>query len=1204
MYLKSLEIAGFKSFPVRTHLEFGKGMTAVVGPNGCGKSNISDAIRWALGEQSAKALRGAKMEDCIFSGTDTRKALGMAEVSLTFSDCEKTIETEFHDITVTRRVFRSGESQYFINKTPCRLKDIQRLFMDTGIGTSSYSLMEQGRVDLILSSRPEDRRAVFEEASGITKYKTDKREALRKLEQTEANLARLSDVIREVRRQIISLQRQAGKAKRARSLKQELRSLDIFLSGSRLKEMDAVVRQLEAQVVSNRETVEALQEDIRGLEQAGESIRAALSQAEQDIHIATQKDAELGAALQRAGHLAEAGEKRINELRDLLQRDSSDAATAESELEKQRRVFQAADGAIEKAREELALAESELDEKTRLHAEHEEAQEEMRQSLESLYTDSIDLENRLASLQNRLHDMEARDRNIARARERTSAERAGLARALDGYERRIADFEAVLKEFELRVSEAESALSESIRERDGIVNAVEAAEHARSELRLRMSSGEARLEIIEKNISQGHALSAEAARLFQAAGVSGVGADGLVCTLFEQLEIEPGFRTPVEAALRSVLGAALVSSLEDGLNLMRRLECGERGHVLLLAVDGTGEPESPAGAYAPGTPLIDRVSCPERILPVVRRLLLGTLVVETLEDVPSVIPERVTYVTMRGAVVRASGLMEFSRVDVNPDDPAAEGGRIPGLRDSITELKAGIELRDDELLKLAAKREECEKAVERHRAAAAEAHNALARKEGEHQSLEGQAKSMRENLETVVCELQELEEQGSPVEERGEVATEVDRTRADIERTKNSIADRKIELQDMEQKRRRLASEATEARVRFAQRKQAAEHLDAQHAPLSQRIAALESLIEDRSARAETYRGEIEQQQKIISGAREQAPATKREMEENASRLAEMRERCAAAQKEQQSLAEKLKARRTSLDEFRERYGELNAGLVEKQMKREALIERITSEYKMPADAIEREPPPQWEDGEPDSETLENRIAELRAKLEAIGPVYDGAIDEYRELEERLAFLNQQQDDLVKSRQQLMDMIKKIDRTTTEMFEQTFTVINNNFQTIFKQLFGGGSARLMLADDEDVLESGVEIIARPPGKRLQSVSLLSGGERALTAVSLLFAIYLFKPSPFCVLDELDAPLDDANIGRFINMLKGFLEQSQFVLITHNRQTISAADVLYGITMEEFGVSKVVSMKFMDRKDAAPEKSGEAADHRVPAQVSS
>ncbi len=1191
MHLKCLEISGFKSFPVRTRLEFGKGMTAIVGPNGCGKSNVSDAIRWVLGEQSAKLLRGTKMEDCIFNGTDDKKPLGMAEVSLTFSDCEGTVDTEFNEITLTRRVFRSGEGQYFINKTPCRLRDIQRLFMDTGVGTNSYSLMEQGRVDLILSSRPEDRRAVFEEASGITKYKTDKREALRKLEQTEANLVRLADVIKEVKRQIISLQRQAGKARRVKALREELRGLDIFVSRERLKAMDSDIGQLDAQAASNRERIEAFQSGIEMLEQANESLRGALSEAEQEIAAAAQEEGELRSRLERAERLIVAGELRVEELRELLKRDSSDAEKAASELDQQRRAFESALAAMGKAKGELEAAEKELNEKMRLHAEHEQAQEKMRLSIESFYSESMEFENRMLKLQNRHHDMEVHDRSTASRRERTAAEQANLARVLDGYEKRLAEFVDVLGKLKEDAAVSQEALSAATAERDALDGAAKAAERKRAECMLKISAAEARLDIIRKGAEGDGAFPAGAMRLLDESNPLGIARERVLGALCDQVEAPPEFRTPLETALRPVLDAIVVFGFADGLDCLRKLEAGDFGPARLLAMDVPGGDAPGAPDEGAGVALLDKITCPEKMLPLARRLLAGVRVVENLDDVPSTIPRGVTYVTFGGALACGSGAMELYRRDSGSGNPLARKHQLLELDEKMTGLKSELAACDAELAGLVEKRAARGESVADGQAALAEAHKALARKEGEYQGLSGQADRIRENFETVSFELQELEKEGSSVEERSAILKEIDEVRSEMARVKDLIAKRKAEHQEMEQERRKFAAAESDARVSFAQRKQAAEHLTAQHGPLEQRIADLESLVKDRTARSVSYSADIEAQLKAVAGAREQLPAVTKEMENNASRMSELRGRRTSAQASWQRSSDELKAKRGSLDEVRERQNEINGRLIEQRMKRQAMMDRVTSEHRIAPDAIAGEPEPQWsEEGRPDMETLENKVGELRARIEAIGPVYDGAIDEYQQLEERHTFLLSQQDDLVKSKQQLMDMIRKINQTTTDMFAQTFDVINKNFQVIFKQLFGGGSAKLMLADEEDVLESGIEIIARPPGKPLQSVSLLSGGERALTAVSLLFAIYMFKPSPFCVLDELDAPLDETNIGRFIKMLQGFLEQSQFVVITHNRQTISAASVLYGVTMEEFGVSKIVSMRFAEREDETADKS--------------
>ncbi|MBU1693520.1 MAG: AAA family ATPase [Verrucomicrobia bacterium] len=495
MYLKQLELIGFKSFADRTRLDFEPGLTAIVGPNGCGKSNLADAVRWVLGEQSAKALRGSKMEDCIFNGADTHKPMGMAEVSMTFANCESILSTEFNEVTVTRRVFRDGEGNYFINKTPCRLKDIQRLFMDTGIGTDSYSILEQGRIDLILSSHPEDRREVFEEASGITKFKADKKEAIRKLEHTETNLLRLADIIREVRRQIISLQRQAGKARRYQTIQEQLRGIDLFATRERLEILDREIAQLESRLASLSEHEEAVRADVEQTEQEATRNRAALSAAEQTIAQAMEASLRARTDLDRARELIQVNEDRIRELQSLSERDRHDAEEGRQRIEQHRAALE---GLAVQLNEALAVrdaAEIELRERTAELSAHEDKIAACRRLLHELSEETIDVESRVSRLQNELYDLEAGERTATVRRERLSAEQAELHHTVDLFASRQAEMTESLNALQEEVSGLAARVEERAAGREAGSRRLAETLKTLADLRARLAAREAHEEV-------------------------------------------------------------------------------------------------------------------------------------------------------------------------------------------------------------------------------------------------------------------------------------------------------------------------------------------------------------------------------------------------------------------------------------------------------------------------------------------------------------------------------------------------------------------------------------------------------------------------------------------------------------------------------------------------------------------------------------
>ena len=1208
MHLKSLEMIGFKSFAARTLLEFGSGMTAIVGPNGCGKSNIADAVRWVLGEQSAKLLRGSKMEDCIFNGTDNRKPLGMAEVSLTLADCEKNLQTDYHEITMTRRVFRSGEGQYFINKTPCRLKDIRRLFMDTGIGTTSYSLMEQGRIDLILSSRPEDRREIFEEASGITKYKTDKREALRKLDQTEANLLRLADIIKEVKRQIISLQRQAGKATRVKKLKQELRSLDIYVSRGRLQTLRADLQRLETRMAALDDTIEAFQKDIADGEQQGQSFRAALSKADAEMDTARQSEMDFNAQLQQTRQSIEINQRRVTELQDMIRRDAVDMESAIQDIAKQRQTLEQIAQSLKKAEAELAASEANLRDKSAKNTAHEQILDQVKQTIQKLHTESMELDDKGAKFQNELSKLETEGRTADRERERRAAEQTNLTHIIAGLEKRLTGFAENLQKLADAVEQAKERLAARQNEHAEITRAMKNLEQQHADAISLIASQNAQIQMLNTHLAKAGAFPAGAQQLLDTANPLGIDRTRLVGSLIEQVETTVEFRTALEAALRYWAGSVVVADWPDALTFVRQLENGAEP-VQLLTVRLPDDTESRAPIHpaaseqtaGPGVPLLDQVACPAAVRPMIERLLASVRVIDSLDQLPARLSSHSVFVTRQGTLVNGAGVVEHGYAGNRRqfDNPLARKHTLQELQETIARLQTNVQTLDSQRTELAGRLAANDETVRQSQRDLDTKHQALARQEGEGQVIAKETSKYRERLETVRWEFQELEKQGSSVEARSTIVTAMDRIRARRVEIKMTLETQNRELHRLEQDHKHLYAEVMQANVQMETGKQSREHLQSRHTPLAERIAEQEHRAKECTARMIGYQSDIESLTKAMENSRASVPSIEEKIQSTSSRLTDIRKHRTTAEADWKKAEVKLKTLRDALDEHRNQRQEINGQCIELRMKHQNLVERIVSEYRIAADAIALEPEPEWPENKPDAESLDNTIAEMRAKIEAIGPVYEGAIEEYEQLQERFTFLNQQQNDLVKSKQQLMDMIRKINQTTIEMFTRTFEAINANFQTTFKQLFGGGSAKLMLADDEDILESGIEIIARPPGKRLQSISLLSGGERTMTAVALLFAIYMVKPSPFCMLDELDAALDEPNNRRFIKMLKGFLTQSQFIMITHNQQTIATADVIYGATMQESGVSRIVSMKFSqnavrpDMETAEPEPIAES-----------
>ncbi|MDD2237757.1 MAG: chromosome segregation protein SMC [Kiritimatiellae bacterium] len=1187
MYLKQLEMIGFKSFADRTRLEFIPGMTAIVGPNGCGKSNVSDAVRWVLGEQSAKALRGSNMQDVIFNGTDFQKPMGMAEVSLTLADCEETLGTEFNEITITRRVLRSGEGQYFINRAPCRLKDIQRLFMDTGIGTNAYSVLEQGRIDRILSSRPEDRREVFEEASGITKYKADKKEALRKLEHTEANLLRLEDIITEVKRQIISLQRQAGKARRYREMHAKLRMLDIFVTRARLTEMTQLIQSVANRIASLTEKEEAYQGGIRETETTLNTTREQLHELEGAINETMDNAVQSKTELDRTRQTLTTNRERIEELIELSERNTSEAQTARDRLELHQTTLNELVNKLAAAQEALQYSETLFQERNTVYRAFEKGLEEQKEALHSLQNESLDVETKTSHLQNELADLESRERGAMVKRERLMAEHKEMKRSVELHTQRVASKETMQQEIQVEVLRQEELLNQIKQLKHNRHQQIQETKEALNTVQNKLAAKMAQIDMLKRTESDHEPFPGGARFLMENFPEdSGLDKSCLLGSLADQIEAEGDYRRPLEAVMRSCPDALIVKDRQAALQLLDLLQRESVGAVRFVICD---TPEVPLSEDdLPGESLIRHVTCGASVQSLMSRVLDRVRVISSLEEIPADAPDQITWVTHGGIILHPEGCVEYWMPESETGNPLPRKHLLSEWTQDAEALNQDAQRQRELLSQALADDSSTEQQINEAQESLLQQRRELAMCQGETQQIQRELKQCREREETIDWELGELQEQDSSGGTRRlDIVQEIDRLRNRQADVRATIQLQNEELRKKEADRNRLHAELTDSRIAVAEKKHQVDQILHQEEPLKSQIRSLEQIIEERSRGISSYQKHIENLQIAIAESERSIAPLEEQVTRYDEALVQLRNQQRDANRQQASMEEDLRQKRQALEEVRQQKSQSEVQATEHRMRRQNVLDRIQSDYQLNEQQLAEEPAPEWEENEPcDRDTIEINIAELRTKISSMGPVNLVAIEEHQELEERFQFLTQQQDDLVNAKQQLIEMIKKINITTTELFSETFNKVNDNFQEMFKQLFGGGSAKLVLVNEEDILESGIEIIARPPGKKLQNISLLSGGERTMTAVGLLFALYTVKPSPFCVLDELDAALDDSNIGRFVKTVQGFLNRSQFIVITHSRQTISASDILYGVTMEKHGVSKVVAVRLADHEKGA------------------
>jgi len=1279
MYLKALKLHGFKSFSDPTTLTLEPGVTAVVGPNGCGKSNIADAIRWVLGEQSAKALRGGKMQDVIFEGSDARRAAQLCEVSLLLTDCEKQLGSEFHEIEIMRRVHRDGASEYFFNGRACRLKDIHKLFMDTGVGRMSYSIMAQGQIDQILSSKPEERRAVFEEAAGITKYKAQRREALGKLALTDQNLSRVADVVGEVSRQIGSLRRQAAKALRYKRLNHRMRHLALAWNSHQhgtlsatLAELDAQVTSLRAQADTRRRELEAQQ----GSLEEKKTQRGALNQRVQDAQQAAYDLRSQKEAAENQANLAQTkrsgledrltgSRNTLGELEMQLREVSEQADTGAQDKQQQLTLLGSSDDVFQQCNRELSIVEGELSK----------VDEQLRQAKFKL----LQTESSVTRLRAESSRYEV-DQKTSAHRHETLASELGQAReqaATAG--ERVAALDARVTEAATEKTRANEATATAQQRIAALTAEFRDAQRKQQEVDRGLAQRSARLRLLQqlqekwegfgegaKAILQGR-LNAAFTRAGEETGATGKpenAADSPAVAgpvpITQGLEVRPAHARAIEALLGAAAEAIGVSDTATAQRILAQLEAKSLGAAVLHIGELAPPPAPHAEASTPAAlpaclaRASDSLVAPDPAHPALS-ILAACYITEDLAaflDYWKSHPEFsfLCVASTKGELVDRRGLI-YGGTAKKPANSIVQ--REIDLRETAKALAEEQKAHDAQktvIEKIAATLAEAETALEAARAAVLAATQQLAQAQAEQRGATQAAEDATRRIERMSRELASLEQASTEAKARWEKAqAALAEAEAGVQTQRDAIQTAEARSFEVRTARDAKREALAQARLDLAEHRQKVEVLDRGLSEMQRRRQQLEALLKQRrdeigfcatqiadlekeaasakvraqelaaslttaQAQVESLRLELVELERVIAqiegtqhSERQHADAAQSELGRHEVKLAELRQRVAFLVEEVQR-------------EFAIEIGEIDwrLSLWRAEDEPEGIQSLDLDEEDEPASATApaaaaeegegssgaadpaASPPgegapkrrrkkkePRGEPTEADLAALDatdwpsvkTEVDALRQRLGSLGAVNLVAIEEYAELKERHDFLKTQVADLSASKAELLGAIDEINQTSRQQFELTFAQIRKNFASTFQTLFGGGRAELELIETDDILESGIEIVAQPPGTKLKSITLLSGGQKTLTAVALLFALYMVKPSPFCLLDELDAPLDESNIGRFTDLLKQFVDNSQFIIITHNKRTVSAAQAIYGVTMEERGVSKIVSMRF-------------------------
>ncbi|MFP4379494.1 MAG: chromosome segregation protein SMC [Candidatus Sumerlaeia bacterium] len=1192
MFFKRIEMTGFKSFATKTVVEFIEGVTVVVGPNGCGKSNIFDAIRWVLGEQSPKSLRGTKMEDVIFQGSASYKPMGVAQVTLIIDNEDNRLPIDFSELSVARRLYRSGESEYLLNKIPCRLRDIQELFMDTGVGQESYSIMEQGRVDDIVKSRPEDRRELFEEAAGISKYKSRKAEALRKLARTEQDLLRLNDRIATSRTRTISLKRQASKAQRYKELRQEadqvekkLLTLDMMRISEDFEKIKKVYELAEEKLTlvqaKNSEVETRREELLLKLEMADELLRDLSTQREDQrgyIHDAStemmrlknhamneqRRSRDLTQQLREnrvhrdeiAANLAEtkADEARLTVRRIMLESEQNirraeyermraDTDATRGKIREIRRLKEDTEKESQRLRHEqtrlqmqIQQAGSTMEEFNQQKADHETAIADIQSQIETKKANLESGRNRLAELQESLNQSQTEGMTELKARETLQAEHRKAERALDEAQSRLSALERLAKDYA------------------GYYQGVKTVMTAASDHRL----------------------------------------DGIIGVVPELIQsINSEHDLAIEVALGNHTQDIIMRSDDDAKRALQYLRQNEGGQATLIplnVIDGReGGGDIDQVLRMPGiVGLASRlVTYDNYIEKAVFNLLGRTVVTETTDVSMQLIRQgrRQRYVSLDGDLTFPSGIMQGGSRRRNQSQVMTRQREITDLSEEVAKLEESekdlmrrFHKRNENVIQIDAQCSKMREQIGELKIEVRQLETELRGLEETNVQRTKQFDQLRERAEGSVAKSENFKRDLETIQAKlAEVMQQGDAQQGELSLMEDAVYERNEEVDRLGENVSRGDQEITGLRERCRSLMQNADSLYNQLQNANKRHT---QLINERESGMDSARNYLRQAMRVQE-EKEVLEAEVAQIDERREKAAREKEEAQQATHRESEAAQKL---RLELTESTNRYKVAQADFVNSEGALKNLREKAAEKFHISIEELADS----MGEIEDDRNDLTIELDDLHERLDRMGDnINMGALQEYEEENARYEFMVQQQTDLMEARDSLNDTIEKVDNTSRQLFQEAFESIRNNFIRVYRELFGGGKADLILQDVEDgdpLLDGGIEVIAQPPGKKLQNVSLLSGGEKALTAVSLMFAIFLYKPSPFCVMDEIDAPLDDANVVRLCDMLAEFAKHTQFIIITHNKITMELADRIYGITMQETGVSSMVSVDF-DRAEA-------------------
>ena len=1181
MYLKSLEIQGFKSFANKIDFKFHNGITGIVGPNGSGKSNVGDAVRWVLGEQSARQLRGSNMQDVIFSGTENRKPLGFASVSITLDNADHKLPVDYEEVTVSRRVYRSGESEYRLNGTSCRLKDIQEIFYDTGIGKEGYSIIGQGQIEKILSGRPEDRRELFDEAAGIVKFKRRKTAAVKKLEDERANLVRVNDILSELQRQLVPLQHQAEQAKIYLKKKEELKKIDLHLFLLEMEQRKAELANLDEKRKIAEEQLSDIKKEYETIRIHYETEEKAIEELEERIEQIREQERQSQLLHQQLTGQIEVLKEQIRAQEDQEVRLKERKSVIESELsgkEKQRKVEEQAFLLAKEKQEQVSLTEAdcrlEADATTAMLSHLEMQIEDGKNEIISLLNQRASVKGNVQRYDTMQEQMQIRKAEVTGKLLRIGSEDARWQETLQEYQ---TAYETVSEEIEkqLRKSKEQEDKIEQLQQK--LAGQNQELEQKQSFYHREKSRLETLSNLTERYDGYGNSIRKVMEQKDKNPGILGVVAD--------LIKVKSSYETAIETALGGSIQNIVTDREETAKRMIEFLKRGKYGRATFLpltAIEKKGNAGNKDAVKEPGILGIAStlVRTEEKYRALVEYLLGRTLVADNMDHAIAAARKyhhSLRIVTLEGESLSPGGSMTGGAY--------RNSSNLLGRRREVEELQKKVQVLEKEWKELQLEVDENRKKRNEHRETVVILNEKLQKAYVSQNTARMEIRQMEEKREESKEELTRLQEESAQLD--GELK-QISREKEQIEEAVKESEKREAQLQEQilgwqkEQEVQRAELEQQNARIEKL-------HLELANAGQKEEFAGqnlkriekeIRNLREEEKEIGQKKResldviaekeAQIRQIESRIAGTKDHGRDHGRQLQ----KLQAQKEEKSAAQKTFFTRREELSGQIADLDKENFRLASMQEKL---ESQKEERISQIWDEYQVtPSEAAAFR-----NENSMDQKQTRKRIEEIKAAIRQMGNINVNAIEDYKEMSQRHGFLQNQHDDLIKAEKALEEIILELDEGMRKQFRENFARIQVEFDKAFRELFGGGKGTLELVDDEDILEAGIRIISQPPGKKLQNMMQLSGGEKALTAIALLFAIQHLKPSPFCLLDEIEAALDEANVSRYANYLHKLTKNTQFIIITHRRGTMAAADRLYGITMQEKGISALVSVNLIE-----------------------